>query len=160
MLQILSGIDFTQFKDGLLKSSKSCKKKKLWMRWKRQWMGLKSSPLAAVRFVYLAEEFAVGDHNDPKNPFFWDEVIENSPGNVDYDPSAPKLFKWNSKLMDIASALVTYVDDLRISGASVETVWQATRQVASFFQYLGIQDTARKRRPPFKKNGSLGWRCI
>ena len=51
MLQILSGSDVTQFKDGLLKSSKSCKKKKLWMIWKRKWMGLKSSPLTAV-FLY------------------------------------------------------------------------------------------------------------
>ena len=40
------------------------------------------------------------------------------------------------------------MDDMRVTGYSVEACWQAGRQLASRLQFLGIQDAARKKRPP------------
>ena len=46
----------------------------------------------------------------------------------------------------IAGDLVAYVDDLRAIGFSLEQAWKIVRWVASKLEFLGIQDTVRKRR--------------
>ena len=57
-----------------------------------------------------------------------------------------------SKIRDIdekvAADFCQYIDDIRASGATYEECWQAARRVASVLQYLGLQDAARKVRPP------------
>ena len=72
----------------------------------------------------------------------------------DYDPIQP----WVSKIRvldgQIAANFYIYVDDAGITGSDDEECWFAMHRVASRFNYLGIQDTPRKRRGPSTKPGA------
>jgi hypothetical protein len=59
-LQNFSGVDFTHYAADL-KEPCLDPEGKSWVHWTRCWMGLKPSPYMAVRFYYLAEEFARGN---------------------------------------------------------------------------------------------------
>jgi hypothetical protein len=72
----------------------------------------------------------------------------NLPGDPKFDPSKPRVKKWDSLLDLIGGDLAAFVDDLRASGYSVEHAWMVARQTAARLQYLGNQDAPRKRRPP------------
>ena len=50
--------------------------------------------------------------------------------------------------------LAIFVDDERIHHSTEEGAWKAARQVATRESYLGIQDAARKRRPPSQNAGA------
>jgi hypothetical protein len=95
-------------------------------------MGFRPSPFYAVRFYYWAEEVAWGNPKKISNPLRWNEVILNLPGNPTYDPTLPRVMKWDkviNKLQEISWHL--FVDDLRASGLAKEQCWQIERQVAS-----------------------------
>ena len=151
VLRSVSGIDLSpMFLDLMNSIGLECEEKKLrrfWVYWTRCWMGSKPSPYFAIRFYYLAEEFARGFHADPKNHLRWDVVKLNLPGDPSFDPTRPRVMKWDSSSQKIAGDILAFVDDLRASGATLEEAWQVARQVASRLQYLGIQDAPRKRRP-------------
>jgi hypothetical protein len=100
------------------------------------------------------EEFIRGNSSDRSNPFVWDKVILNLPGSPNFDPTHPKVIKWDSKNNWTACDLVVFVDDLRGSGPTVELTWALSRTVASRIQYLGIQEASRKRRPPTRSPGA------
>jgi uncharacterized protein with von Willebrand factor type A (vWA) domain len=74
----------------------------------------------------------------------YDEVRLNLPEADDYTPTLPRVIKWNRKSASIAGDVVTFADDLRASGRSVENSWQVSRQLCARMQYLGIQDAPRK----------------
>jgi hypothetical protein len=44
-------------------------------------------------------------------------------GNTTYDPTLPRVMKWDSPIKNIAGNLVVFIDDLRASGVSVEKTW-------------------------------------
>jgi hypothetical protein len=128
---------------------------KCWLHWAHTWMGSRPSPYNAIQFYYLAEEFVRGNHMDSNNPFFWDKVVLNLPGSVLFDPTRPKVMKWDSENSWIAPEdLIVFVDDLRGSGPTVERTWAVSRAVASRIQYLGIQEATQKRRPPTRNPGA------
>jgi hypothetical protein len=127
---------------------------KPWAHWNCCWMGLTSSPYMSVCYYYLAEEFARGDQRSKTNPLQWDLVKLNLPGDPCYDPSQPRVMKWNKATSSIAGNILAFVDNLRASGSSPEQAWQLACQVASRLQYLGIQDAPRKRRPPVRNPGA------
>ena len=139
ILQRFSGIDLSHYSEAEIA---------MWVHWTRCWMGLKPSPYMAVRFYYWAEEFARGDRRAPTNALRWDLVKLNLLGDPAYDPTLPRVMKWDSSIENIAGDLVAFVDDLRASGHSIERTWAISRQIVSRLQYLGIQDAPRKRRPP------------
>ena len=151
-----SGVDFSHFQSQLKylgylpPQSKDTK-----LQWDRCWMGFRPSPFYAVRYYYWAEEFARGCPKDlENNPLGWDEVRLNLPGDKGYNPSLPRVFKWNSLKKAIAGDIIAFVDDLRASGMSEEEAWRVARAVASRLQFLGIQDAPRKRRPPMRETGA------
>ena len=149
-----SGVDLTPFKRCLLKDTtiqplltpEIVKERRLGAVWNRTWMGLKCSPEHCVRFYYLIEEFLLVNPLDPDNPLAWDTVVLNLIGNDNYNPSLPNVFKWNSRLKQMAGDIKAYVDDLRAIGCSLEHAWKIARAIASRLQYLGVQDAPRKRR--------------
>ena len=145
----LVGVDLTPFTFDDLSDDLKIK----WERWWRCAMGLKVSPNHAIRAILFAEEFLKGDLGNLQNPFQTSGVKLNLPGNEDYDPS----LSWYS-LIDaaglLASILVIYVDDERINADSETKAWDASHQVATRESYLGIQDAARKRRPPSQTPGA------
>ena len=65
----------------------------------------------------------------------------NLPGNKEFNPALPWAMKWNSVIGNIAGDIVTFVDDLRVSGFDEETAWKIARQFISRLQYLGFQDS-------------------
>ena len=156
LLRQYSGIDLTPFAAELRESlgMGTTDAPSFWVRWERCWMGLKPSPYMAIRFYYWAEEFARGNQSDPNNMLRWDLVVLNLPGDPAFDPSKPHVYKWDEALEKIAGDVLSFVDDLRVSGFSEERAWQIARQVTSRLQYLGIQDAPRKRRPPVLQGGA------
>ena len=119
-----------------------------YLRWTRLFMGMRPSPYISVRHYYWAEEFARGDPAMGANPMAFDQVILNLPGMLAYDPTLPKVLKWNSGAQSIAGDVITFVDDVRVTGFSKENCREVHHQFASRMQYLGKQDAPRKYRPP------------
>jgi hypothetical protein len=69
-----------------------------------------------------------------------------------YHPALPWVPK--IRLTDgtiVAADLFVYVDGARITGATKDDCWSATRQAGSIFNSLGIHEAARKRRWPSKQ---------
>ena len=118
----------------------------IWEVWQRCAMGLKPSPYQAVQAMMVAEEVIRGDPKDPCNPYRWDGVRMNLPGQVDYDPTLPWVSKIRFGDQCIACDVVIFVDDLRVTGPTQKEAWQAAQRAAAVLNTLGIQDAPRKRR--------------
>ena len=63
-------------------------------------------------------EVITGDRKRSSNTFFWDVIIQNSPGTASYDPTIPRLYKWDSVQGVISAAYKTYVNNLRYIAAT------------------------------------------
>ena len=124
-----------------------------WERWTRMAMGMTPSPFVTIRLFAWAMEIIKGDRRNKDNPFYWSEVKLNCPGSPDYDPSMPRVYKWNDILGCIAADCVTFVDDLRTIGFTRSLVQRATHRVETIMGYLGLQDATRKRRPNSRNPG-------
>ena len=143
------GIDLTTLFDDEMKENHFT----LWERWSRCAMGLKCSPYQTIKAMLFALEFLKGFLDDKTNPFNMKEVRLNLPGTRSYNPGKG----WFSALDfqgNLASTLALYVDDERVHAGSRERAWAAAHQIASRESYLGIQDAARKRRPPSQAAGA------
>ena len=150
-MQALCGVDLSSFFGELDKAGTPVK---LWERWTRAAMGLKSSPYQAVQAMLVAKEVIKGDRLDPNNAFRWDKVRLNLPGSRNYDPSISWVSKIRVEDNTVAADIFIYVDDAQITGPTEEECWAATRQAASRVNSLGIQEAARKRRWPSRKQGA------
>jgi hypothetical protein len=118
-----------------------------WMCWRRNLMGFKSSPYNSVRMYLIAEEILRGDRMDYKNPFQWESLMLNLPGDACYSPADAWISKRradNSR----ASDFVCFVDDQRITGEGEERVEEAGHALSTRESYLGLQDALRKVRHP------------
>ena len=122
-------------------------KRRLVMRWERNLMGLSSSPYNSTRTFAWSEDFIRGDRHDPANPLRWDRVVLNLIGSENYDPAEPDVYKYDDINKKPAAFFETYVDDIR-SGDSggEEACHRTTHVIASRINYLGQQDSPRKRR--------------
>lgn len=125
-----------------------------WLLWIRCVMGLKSSPHGCVKMQALAEEIVRGHAADTANPFYYDLIRLNLPGQASYDPSLPWFSKVDSRTGRIAADMVTYVDDVRTTGADEQQCRDVCHRVSSRFCYLGIQDALRKRAAPSPAAGA------
>jgi hypothetical protein len=127
---------------------------RVWERWNRLAMGLRSSPYAAVQAMLIAQEVILGDRlNEEGNVFSWDKMMLNLPGQVDYNPSR----SWVTKVHkdgSVAADMFVYVDDVRSSASTALGAWQASQRVSSVLAFLGLQDAARKRRDPGMETGA------
>jgi hypothetical protein len=94
-------------------------------------MGLKPSPFMAVRFYYWAEEVARGNHPEKGNLLRWDHIELNLPGDPAYDPTNPRVMKWDMTIENIAGDIVAFVDNLQAFGHSIECTWAIARQVVA-----------------------------
>jgi hypothetical protein len=119
-----------------------------WERWVQLMMGLRPSPYCSIRGFQIALESVLGNHADPNNVFHWSKLVLNLPGHPSYDPTKPRVWKFNPVTGRMAAGLLSYVDDLRALGCSQQQCWLAMHHLASKLAYLGIQVAARKTRPP------------
>ena len=127
--------------------SSSQHKKRTVHCWQRMAMGMKPSPWVTTRLLSWLTEIVKGDRTEPSNPFKWDKVVLNLPGMEDYDPSMPRVYKWNNSTKSIACDVKTFVDDYRTCGPTFADVQRATHKLETTMSYLGVQDAVRKRRP-------------
>ena len=88
-----------------------------------------------------------GDSKMSSNTFFWNVVIQNSPGTTSYDTTMPRLYIWDSIRGVISAACNTYVDDLRSIASTQSLAKESTHQVDITMGYLCLQDDTRKRWP-------------
>ncbi len=124
-----------------------------WERWTRMAMGMLPSPWVTTRLFAWAMEIIKGDRTEVLNPFHWSRVVLNCPGDPTYDPTMPRVYKWNDRLKAIAGDCKTFVDDLRSVGATKEMCRAVTHRVETMMGYLGLQDATRKRRPDSQAPG-------
>jgi hypothetical protein len=117
-------------------------------------MGMKPSPYNSVRYFYWGEELARGDPRDSKIPLHYMSAEPNLPWMTTYDPTIPHVYNSNGTVERIAGEFTTFVDDTRILDYSKENAWQVARRITSVLQYLGIQDSPRKRCPPSQSPGA------
>ena len=118
-----------------------------WERWTRCAMGMLPSPWITTRLFAWAMEIIKGDRLDETNPFYWSEIVLNLPGMDTYDPSMPRVYKWNDLIGAIACDCRTFMDDLRSIGPTKEWCRRATHRAGTLMGYLGLQNAMRKRRP-------------
>jgi hypothetical protein len=144
-LQSLAGLNLTSFFG---------KGKVLWERWVRAAFGIQSSPYQAFQAILVAKEYILGNRKDAKNIFRWNHVQMNLPGSRDYDPRLPWVSKIRIEDGLIATDLVIYIDDDRVSGKNKDETDEATRVAMSRLQRLGIQDAPRKRRWASRRPGA------
>jgi hypothetical protein len=116
-------------------------------------MGLKPSPYASVKGALRAKRVILGDQRDKRNPFHWENVSTNEPGDEDYNPVLPWIQKRRSD-GHLATELLQYIDDLRTTAHSKELAWEASSRIDKTCCWLGLQDAARKRREPSQRPGA------
>jgi hypothetical protein len=81
----------------------------------------------------------------------WDEARLNLPGDKAFDPTLPRVMKWDLIIDNIAGDVLTFVDDSRASGLDEEVTWRIARQIASRLQHdpkmplLESEDLQRER---------------
>jgi hypothetical protein len=125
-----------------------------WLLWTRCVMGLKPSPYGCTRMQLLAEERIRGDMTQPGNPFYFDQIRLNLPGDPSYDPRLPKISKVDSRGGTIAGDFATYVDDLRPVGSTQRHCLAVSRRIGTVLCFLGVQDALRKRSAPSLRAGA------
>ncbi len=106
-VQPFAGIDATPY----FPEELSDQKKVIWLRWTRCGMGFVSSPYTAVQGTLIAEEVIRGDPSCPNNIFHWDDVILNLPGDQNYVPHNPWVYKMR---VDGAHSTPSIANDLKI----------------------------------------------
>jgi len=122
-------------------------------RWVRCMMGWVAAPYITTQSLALAKEVIFGDRLQSGNPYQWETVVLNLPGQRGYTPTLP----WVRRVTrsgEVASDCPTYVDDARIIGASHHACLHAGHTFATKMCYLGIQVAARKVRPPSQAPGA------
>ena len=65
----------------------------LWMRWVCLIIGMGLSTYATMQVLLWASEVVRVDRSDPDNPFRWEKIRLNLPGDTSYSPTIP----WMSK---------------------------------------------------------------
>jgi hypothetical protein len=101
----------------------------------------------------MAEDVIRGDQDDLMNVFRLDQVKLNLPGDPNYNPSLPWVYKVREDGTP-ATDFFFYMDDNRTTGNTQKEAWQAARRVASVCRHLGIQDASRKRRKASQTPGA------
>ena len=129
------------------------KGKTTWESWHRMAMGMKPSPWVTCRLLAWMMEFVMGDKADTENPFRWDSVVLNLPGDPGYDPNMPRVYTWNALLQAISCDVKCFVDDCQIMGPTKASTVLATHRLETRMSYLGIQDATRKRRKITQRPG-------
>ena len=125
----------------------------LWECWNRMAMGMCPSPWVTIRLLMWMMEIVIGNPKDPSNPFRWDRVILNLPGDSNYNPGMPRVYKWNAMANAIACDCKFFCDDFRVIGPNEDLTQKATHKLETTMAYLGIQDATRKRRKVTKRPG-------
>mmetsp|Transcript_12347 Transcript_12347/g.17591 ORF Transcript_12347/g.17591 Transcript_12347/m.17591 type:complete len:112 (+) Transcript_12347:2637-2972(+) len=108
-------------------------------------MGISSSPYLSCQGIAGLKLKILGKRHDPKNPFWWDHVKTNLPGDSDYDPTKVWIGKYRKDGV-LAVGLNKCTDDGRTTASTQEEVWRCSTQVGKQCSHHGVQDALRKHR--------------
>ena len=157
-LRPYAGVDATALREQLRElydNVPTDEEKRFILRWERNLMGLRSSPYNSIRTFLWGEDFVRGDRNDPKNPLRWSKVVCNLPGGENYNPTLPWVYKYDELEKKLAAFFECYVDDIRVGDSGgEEACHRTTHVIACRINYLGQQDSPRKRRKVALKPGA------
>ena len=128
----------------------------LWMLWVHLMMELVLYPYAAIQDLLWVSEVVRVDSRDPDNPFRWDNIRLNLPGDPSYSPKIPWMSKLWGGVQELGADFTTYVDYSIVSAGPEKEPWREAQRVGSIWQYLGLQDAPRKRKM-YRKGGGP-WR--
>jgi hypothetical protein len=126
----------------------------VWERWVRCLVGMKFSPYVCIKGLLIALEMVKGNQWDESNAFQWGDVHLNLPGDSDYSPGKPRIYRTKVNSDKIAALILSYVDDMRAADGTEDDCWKTMHQVATILNYLGIQVATRKTRPPTRHPGA------
>ena len=112
-IQPYAGVDVTE-----VVNEHAATTKRTLERWNRMLMGFKPSPYIATMSFAWSEELIIGNYTCPDNPFYWDSVKLNLPGQVNYQPELPWVYCWDSTQNRLPGYFGTYIDDIRSVGAN------------------------------------------
>ncbi|KAL7559822.1 hypothetical protein ACA910_003985 [Epithemia clementina (nom. ined.)] len=157
-LRKYAGIDLTglfpeELEKGAQSGATSKPRKTIWEAWLQCAMGLTTSPYQATQSAQRVKRLSLGNRLNPHNVFRWDGEVLNLPGDANYDPS----LSWVRRVCQdgvLAADVHPYVDDLRETDPSEAEAWEAASCMAKAAAYYGLQDAARKRRPPSQTPGA------
>ena len=127
---------------------------KQWFRWNRCGMGFTFSPYIAIRGHSVGMEHIVGNRRDVQNPFYWGSVILNYPGTPSYNPTMPRVYKWNEIVNAIAGDQKTYVDDTRPIGHDEDNCNALIHQIETGMSYYGLPEATKKRKSAMQRQGA------
>ena len=144
-----AGIDLTKFFPDLATEAGG----EVFGAWLRNLMGLQCSPYLSVMGASRAKRMIIGDHKDRTNPFHWERVELNLPGDLNYDCTKPRVMRIRYDGC-LATAINKFVDDVRSSAATRELAWQASTKTGKMLSWLGLQDAPRKRRESSQEPGA------
>ncbi len=119
-------------------------------------MGFRLLPYNSVRTYLVAKEIIRGDRHDHTNAFQWSSVMLNLPGTPGYQPSAVWISKQRVDNL-LASNMVCFVDNQRVTGSSEERVREAGHTLSTRESYLGLQDALRKVRALREVGQPVAW---
>ena len=71
-----------------------------------------------------------------------------------YDPSMPRVYKYNPVSKSIAGDTKDFIDDFQRIGANSDQATLLSHQHRPKIQYLGIQNAPHKQHPVTKKSGT------
>ena len=125
--------------------------KRVLERWTSKLMGSQFCRSCVLRLLHV-KRLLWGGHLEIDNQFYQDKVILNLPGTKEYDPTMPKLYRWNLLMKSMACLVGTYSDDTRRGRPTEEACKATSRRVAYRINYLGQQVA-------IKKKGSLQSSC-
>jgi hypothetical protein len=125
MKELTGGVDVSALFPELLQDGELG----IYAAWERCAMGLTGSSYGCYQGAIRAKRVVLGSRKDGANPFHWDTVVLNFPGDVGYDPTQPRIFKITKAGM-MAADLVIYIDDCRETANSLEEAWLASSRVA------------------------------
>ena len=106
--------------------------------------GWTCSPYFTSIMLTRALELCIGNHTDTNNPFHCHRVQFNLPCTTGYDPSLPHawLISFDGELV---VRVIVLFDDGCVYGLGAENVRSGLRQIFAGLQFIGNQETARKR---------------
>jgi hypothetical protein len=116
----------------------------LTLTWDRPAMGLTCSPYQSVQTGTRGKQVILGDRTQASNPFHWETIVLNLPGDRSYDPRLPWIYKCRKDGLIVAD-LRTYIDDNRVTANDADEAWRASSRIAKYCAWLGMQDAAWSR---------------
>ena len=90
----------------------------LYVHWVHLMMGLVLFPYAAIQGLLWASEVVRGDRRDPNNPFRWENIRLNVPGDPSYSPTISWMSIFLGGNQYMAADFTTYEGDSRVAVGS------------------------------------------